>query len=553
MNDKKIVEEIPFGRPGITLVKRKGDNYWQMKNSDGDVWGKFYSGHEQKYPHILRCYQISGGKKPFHYDEGACCRYIDTNGYYSDYYYDNESGYYNYEDITWVQFSYYSWTMRRDCNGNHSIRVFERVEDRWGSDCFKGSEYHDYCFEKNGKIKFLYELKTIHTGDNGIQLLMEDRIAPINKEVKYNITMPSLLSCFKDTNGELSEPFYKAWGYNNGWARVQKYRLPEDIQYRDEKGNLSRLFAAGTDYINGYAVVLIEDKGDGYCRGPKKYCLRDIEGNLSTTWFKSEGEALQEIKLGNAKTYFEKRIYDTKVDEEKLKSYYYVSSKNKYGFRVVQKYIAGDYQFVDQNGNLSEPFYYINNYNYYVQKSWNSGQEVLDHKTGHLSQEVYHVRRGYGDDNCCVVQLKPNGPYHLMDTEGNISEGFCEIGCEENGFRAVQKSFFHPYQIIDKNWHLSQKKYPDKDSAQNDILNKNFKFEKEKVATINPRPKKKTEQNDAEAPNAETTLISSMIDNNSITSDVTDDVAITAPKTDLEKYLSNEISVYELDAEHFKG
>ncbi len=549
MEKEEFEKVVPFGkgREDILLVKRKGEDYWQMMNSDGDVWGKFYPyDKDYTYPFIHRTYELSEGERPFRVKNDYILsgeKYVDTNGYLSDHTYTDDSGYYrSSNNITFVKRRYdgQGYWVFRDCDGNYSQRVFK---DGNGMSSFfdrAGSTFYDYCFEKDGKIKPLYKLETIQTIGNGTQLLMENKGRPIDKVITYGSFIPEPLYFFKDKNGELSESFYYAGKYNDGWAKVKKHYYDNHIHYRDENGNLSIPFEDGKDYNNGYAVVKVEGK---------YYCIRDAECNLSTKWFNNEYDALKEINAGNAKKYFEKRILDTKIDEEQLKSYYYVSG-NYNGLRIAKKYIAGDYQFVDQNGNLSEPFYNIMGFDE-VRKFWNSGRQVRDPETGHLSQEVYFVYGGYDTNGCIVVQLKPNGPYYLMDKDGNMSEPFGEIHHEHNGFRAVRKSFFHPYQIIDKNWHLSQKKYPDKDSVLTEILKQDFKFEKEEVATIKPRPKK-VKQSTLVENKQNTTLISAMIDSN-ITSEVADNVTIPAPKTDLEKYLSNEISVYELDAEHFKG
>lgn len=558
MKDKKIVQEIPFARPGITLVRREGDDYWQMKNSDGDVWGMFRKYYEgATIPLIYRTYELSEGKRPFRVwqpNNRLGDKYVDTNGYFSDYYYEDfDSGYYrDGRKVTWVKrYSYpkYAYHLARDCDGNYSQRVF------WGSkeyghfnmDFFDkvSNIYYDYCFEKNGKVKPVFELKTIQVTDNGTQLLMEDEKSPINIDVKKDLNLaefvPQPLYFFKDEKGELSEAFYKACKYTDGWAKVQKYYYDKCIHYRDEKGNLSIPFKEGTDYFNGYAVVKVDDD----------YCIRDTEGNLSTEYFKSQSDAVEEIKAGNAKKYFKKRILDTKVDEKKLDSYYMVEERNGYNFRSVRKYVGGDYQFVDKDGNLSEPFYahYGKDPNKrYVKKFWNSkGYQLLDPQTGNLSQEVYFVASGYDSNGCASVQLKPNGPYYLMDKDGNMSEPFGEIDSECNGFRVVQKSFFHPYQIIDKNWHLSQKKYPNVESAYEEIRKNDFKFEKENQPTIKPRPKK-VKQNYKKKERI--SLIASMVEGSS-TNIKTDDETLS--KTKIERYLDNEISVYELDEECFKG
>ncbi len=569
MDGEKFVEKFPFGRPGIYLVRREGDDYWQMMNSDGDVWGKFYSyDKDMPYPYIYRTYQLSEGKRPFrvYHDDFMLKgnKYVDTNGYFSDDVYHEDSGYYRDSNVEFVKLRFRSWYWAvRDCDGNYGKRVFgyESYGDRSLREKIDGI-YYDYCFEKDGKIKLLYDLKAIDTGDNGVQLLKEDESRPITRCIKYGAYIPKPLYFFKDKNGELSESFYEACKYTNGWAKVQKHYYDRDIHYRDEKGNLSIPFLEGTEYFKGYAVVKIDEK---------KYCLRDTEGNLSTKWFKSEYGALEEIKAGNAKKYFEKRTLDTTVDEEQLKSYYYIGIKDKYGFMPVQKYIGGDYQFVDKDGNLSEPFY-AHFYTQSIQKFWNSGHQVRDLESGNLSQEVYFVVNGYDSTGCAAVQLKPNGPYYLMDKDGNMSEPFAEIHREHNGFRAVKKSFFHPYQIIDKNWNLSQKKYPDKDSIDEEIRKNDFKFEKENEPSIKPRPKKrldykKTEQNTGDTSKEEialgegTKLISAMIDSNINAENVAakgketsqQQVAPSSTKSALERYLSNEISVYQLEPKHFKG
>jgi hypothetical protein len=357
----------------------------------------------------------------------------------------------------------------------------------------RGSSYYDCCFEKEGKIKPLYDLETLDTSDEGITLLREDIERPIDRNVKYSCYVPEPLYFYQDRNGELSESFYWAGPYKNGWARVQKeYRAGERIQYRDKKGNLSRPFISGTDYRNGYAVVCVETERRDWEGNVKKakYCIRDIEGNLSTKWFESEYEALKEIELGNAKKYCQERILDKKVDEEKLKSYYFVGSEDKYGFRKVQKYVGGDFQFVDKDGNLSEPYYDAEGSN--IKKYWNSGYQVRDCENGNLSQEVYYVvgLLGYDENGCKIVQLKANGPYYLMDRDGNMSDPFGEINRTCGSFNVVRKSFYHPYQIIDKNWRLSQKKYPDKESAEADIGSRGFIFVGEDTPTIKLRPKK---------------------------------------------------------------
>lgn len=558
---EKYVRAVQYGRfrDDITLVQKEDGGPWLMRNLDGDVWGKFtdivdcgagedfgysYQGRV-KFPKIMRVYDLTEGKAPLRYDEN---KFVDTNGYFSDECFEEDeyTGYYRPSTSSIeFRFSVYLFGLvRRDSNGNFSIRAYSKDRDRddvtddtrnWDDN------YHDYFFEKDGKIKFLFELKTIHTGENGIELLMEDTLGKMYCPIYKSWHNPRHredtlgLYCFRDKNGELSEPFFKAWGYNNGLARVQKYMFNRYIQYRDEKGNLSQPYKTGTDYIDGYAVVAVEGRNNNAFFGYEtRYCLRDVEGNHSTECFDREDRALVKIINGTAKECFQKRILDTKVDKNQLNSYYFVGPEEN-GFREVQKYIAGGYQFVDKEGNLSEPFYDTHRKGAVVQKYWNSGEQVRDVENGNLSQEVHFVKWGYGNDGCAVVQLKPSGPYYLLDKDGNISAPFSEIGREDKGFRPVRKSFYHPYQIINKNWELSQKKYPDESSANLDIFDGIFK--KEKVATIKPRPKELKSKENQDT----TTLISTMIKNSSKNNEMAEvketkpeQVVSEATKSDLE-------------------
>ena len=501
MKKRKFDDVLPLpGREDISLVRIKGDEYWQMMNSDGDLWGKFYAQYESDtVPFIYVTHRLGDGEFPVRINQGVGCKFIDPNtGYVSDYSYDDCSGYYRKDyGYTVIPIKYNARWYFRDLDGNCSQRLFDKKNEyHYSIDYFSrelvggDSYYYERCFETNGKIKPLYALETLQASGEGVTLLKEDIERPIDKNVKYSLYVSVPLYFYKDRNGDLSESFYRAWPYNNGWSRVQKSFYDYGIQYRDTKGNLSRPFYSGTDYSNGFTVVCVEQLTDWYGNARnKKYCIRDIEGNLSTKWFESEYEALKEIELGNAKKYCKERILDTKVNDEQLKSYYFVDKEDKYGFKKVQKYVGGDFQFVDKYGNLSEPYYKSDGS--IIKKYWNSGYQVRDCENGNLSQEVYYIvsSLGYDDNGCEIVQLKANGPYYLMDRDGNMSEPFGEINRECNGFYAVRKSFYHAYQIMDKNWHLSKKKYPDKESAEADIRSKGFIFVGEDTPTIKPRPK----------------------------------------------------------------
>ena len=125
----------------------------------------------------------------------------------------------------------------RSADGNCSKRVFLESSDyfsrdyNFASSLIKGSLfYYERCFETNGKIKPLFDLEALHTSDEGISLLREDIERPINNEVKYSRYVSLPLYFYRDRSGELSESFYSAWPYNNGWSRVQKgYRAGHRI------------------------------------------------------------------------------------------------------------------------------------------------------------------------------------------------------------------------------------------------------------------------------------------------------------------------------------
>ncbi len=120
---------------------------------------------------------------------------------------------------------------------------------------------------------------------------------------------------FENEKGNLSEGYYFAKDYSDGFALVRK---EEDGPwcYRDREGKLSEPYCHARDYSDGFALVQKEKYGP--------YYFRDIEWNLS------EG--------------------------------YYFAKSYSDGFALVQKEKYGPYYFRDIEGNLSEGYYDARDY-----------------------------------------------------------------------------------------------------------------------------------------------------------------------------------------------
>ena len=83
---------------------------------------------------------------------------------------------------------------------------------------------------------------------------------------------------FKFPDGSISENFFWADEFDNGFAIVSKTR-DGGFQYLDRRGNLSEEFDAAFGYSDGFGLVRIDDD-----HGPQ---FRDIDGNLSEEFYRA--------------------------------------------------------------------------------------------------------------------------------------------------------------------------------------------------------------------------------------------------------------------------
>lgn len=101
--------------------------------------------------------------------------------------------------------------------------------------------------------------------------------------------------CFEDNMGNLSEMFYYAWDYSDGYAVVKK-SVGGGYQFRDTDGNLSEEYVIASPYSCGYALV---KKRLFDCF----FQFRDTDGNLSEeyaiAWPYDKGLELAAVKKVN--------------------------------------------------------------------------------------------------------------------------------------------------------------------------------------------------------------------------------------------------------------
>ena len=186
---------------------------------------------------------------------------------------------------------------------------------------------------------------------------------------------------FKDSSGKLSEEFYFADAYHDGFARVKKTD-DSGFQFRDRDGKLSEEFFDIFPYHYGFALVQnIAASG---------FQFRDVDGNFSEEFF-------------DACNYH-------------------------YGFAKVQKTEESDWQFRDVDGNFSEEFFEAFSYHdgfARVKKTDDSGWQFRD-VDGKLSEEFFEIE-DY-DNGFALVTKRETSSWMHRDILGRISRKETESG-----------------------------------------------------------------------------------------------------------------------------
>ena len=369
---------------------------------------------------------------------------------------------------------------------------------------------------------------------------------------------------FKDKNGKLSEEYYFAIGYgypDDNYAMVLK-KYGGNFQLRDVNGNVFGEFVGRyyepikgrvelhspgiSRYINGYycvrqkspyregfadsegmlhgsfdEVMPYDSNGCAVVKptGTYRYCLVDIQGNLSLRYFNYGDKIYNKfIRYDNYEynQFFESEnnkvkplfpLIDLRKGDNNISlmredcDFGLYCFKDKYGslsemfcyaegyyggFALVKKNLVSPYQYRDMSGNLSEKFLEATNYHkgYAVVKKELSSMYQLRDANGLLSSTTFEssykadVARNSG--NCeqyfskevdattfnkigyekCGLRLFQNdvySPYQFMDKDGNLSEEFFWASdYRDDGYARVQKYRNSPEQLRDVKGNLSQ-------------------------------------------------------------------------------------------------
>lgn len=134
---------------------------------------------------------------------------------------------------------------------------------------------------------------------------------------------------------------------------------------------------------------------------------------------------------------------DEYTGEDTPKPYYFINSQGEIlankrfgyaepfsdGFALVkvinQPYVPGLHYFIDENGEMSEPFYKASSYkNGFALIQTSNNKYLLRDRQGNLSEQYYSVRiekDGYYKDGYAVVETEW-GEYRLRNLKGELSE-----------------------------------------------------------------------------------------------------------------------------------
>lgn len=157
--------------------------------------------------------------------------------------------------------------------------------------------------------------------------------------------------CFEDNMGNLSEMFYYAWDYSDGYAVVKK-SVGGGYQFRDTDGNLSEEYAIAWPYDKGLELAAVKKVNDGVR-------LRNTLGELSEKSFTTMQEAFDyataTITAGKDDIVFSSQL---SIDENT--DFYELSGKEILDhLDDIREYIEDKYETGIYNSTSEEEIAYI--------------------------------------------------------------------------------------------------------------------------------------------------------------------------------------------------